>query len=295
MSSHLLTQKEREDIFLKFILPYASKGITPKENPLGIILGGQPGAGKSNFIGHLKKEYPDMAVVNGDDLRRFHPQFGKLLKEDEKNATDLTQDDCNYWVEKLIEFFSQQKVDVVIEGTMRRSEIVLDTIRLLAERNYNMETRTITVPFEISRASIFYRYEVQKSILGLSRYVRPESHEVAFVGIQNTLRAIFNSPDILRMQLSSRRESEYANKYDNTQTNRIWEKPENPADIFHELVTERLVPSELRYVLNLYTETIRLARARNAEKSYLESLVEFSCPVREKLEASLELQKKAIK
>mgnify|MGYP001587957694 FL=1 len=82
MSSHLLTQKEREDIFLKFILPYTSKGITPKENPLGIILGGQPGAGKSNFIGHRKKEYPDMAVVNGDELRRFHPQFGKLLKED---------------------------------------------------------------------------------------------------------------------------------------------------------------------------------------------------------------------
>ena len=84
------------------------------------------------------------------------------------------------------------------------------------------------------------------------------------------------------------------NKYDNTQTNGIWENRKIRWHISRTL-TERLVPSELRYVLNLYTETIRLARARNAEKSYLESLVEFSCPVREKLEASLELQKKAIK
>lgn len=292
MSSHLLTQEEREDIFVKFILPYVSKGVTPKENPLGIILGGQPGAGKSNFIRHIKEEYSDIAIINGDDLRGFHPQFAKLLKEDEENAANLTQEDCNYWVEKLIDFFSQQKTDMIIEGTMRRSEIVLDTIKLLAKRNYNVETRTITVPFEISRASMAYRYEIQKNIFGLSRYVKPEGHETAFASIQNTLRAIFNSPDIWRMQLYSRRESEYVNKYDNIQTDNIWKEPENPADVFHELVTEKLIPSELRYTLNLYTEAIRLARIRNADKSYLESLIEFSRPVREKLEASLELQKK---
>ena len=131
----------------------------------------------------------------------------KIAQRRWKNATDLTQDDCNYWVEKLIEFFSQQKVDVVIEGTMRRSEIVLDTIRLLAERNYNMETRTITVPFEISRASIFIAMKSKKH-LGIKSLLGPRVMK-SLLSVLNTLRAIFNSPDILRMQLSSRRESEY--------------------------------------------------------------------------------------
>ena len=52
---------------------------TPQKNPIGFVLGGQPGAGKSNLIDKIRKEQgKNVIVINGDDFRKYHPDYANL-------------------------------------------------------------------------------------------------------------------------------------------------------------------------------------------------------------------------
>lgn len=291
MPSHLLTTEEREGVLLEKIFPYADERLRPRENPKSIILGGQPGAGKSNFIKILKDNYPGIIAINGDDFRKYHPYFEKLMEKDSENATNLTQDDCNYWVEKLIEYVSDRKGDIIIEGTMRRPEVVLNTARLLKGKNYDVETIAITAPPELSFASMFYRFEVQKSQGGTGRFVKPEGHEAAFSGVGPSLSKIFESSDVDRISLYSRRGPEYSKEYENKREGGNWINPENPREIFSKLVSQELSGSELKYIIGLYDQMLEMAESREAEKEYINFLKEKRLPLQQKLENQAELRK----
>ena len=267
MSSHLLSTQEREDIFTRFIVPHVAGKLKPKERPTGIILGGQPGSGKSNFINLLKKLNPDAIPINGDDMRHFHPHFTKVMAENEEHAANMTQADCNEWIERLIDLTSNHKADIIIEGTMRRPEVVLNTSKLLSERGYNTEAIAIAVPPEISWVSTIYRFELQKSVTGYGRFIKQEGHQASLTGVSPTLQAIFDSPDINRLSLYSRRGDEYLKEYDNHRNQDTWESSENPSEVFNRLISKELSQKELTYTLRLLNESVRLAHGRNAEES----------------------------
>lgn len=49
---------------------------------LGILIGGLPGAGKTNLIRKVKKEYAnrDFVVIDADNYRILHPNYMELRK-----------------------------------------------------------------------------------------------------------------------------------------------------------------------------------------------------------------------
>lgn len=50
------------------------------QNPKAIILGGQPGAGKSLLHRIYKKKFnQNIAIINGDDYRKYHPNIKELI------------------------------------------------------------------------------------------------------------------------------------------------------------------------------------------------------------------------
>ncbi len=61
-------------------------------NPQGIILGGQPGSGKSFLQKEIAKEFTeDFIFISTDDLRLYHPAYLELQQNTEtiQNATNL--------------------------------------------------------------------------------------------------------------------------------------------------------------------------------------------------------------
>ena len=50
--------------------------------PIAVVLGGQPGAGKSVLIDNAKKEFDDnnVVIINGDEFRRMHPNLDEILE-----------------------------------------------------------------------------------------------------------------------------------------------------------------------------------------------------------------------
>ncbi|MBR5676338.1 MAG: zeta toxin family protein, partial [Neisseriaceae bacterium] len=47
----------------------------PCVNPQGFVLGGQPGAGKSNLLKQIENRLNgNVLIINADEFRRYHPQ-----------------------------------------------------------------------------------------------------------------------------------------------------------------------------------------------------------------------------
>ena len=74
---HRLSPEQHERIFQRRIVPQLTAHARAVELPRAIILGGQPGAGKSALQSVIEREFAAVGgvlAIIGDDLRAFHPK-----------------------------------------------------------------------------------------------------------------------------------------------------------------------------------------------------------------------------
>ena len=160
---NLLTPFELDNIFRNRILPRYSPQIKANSRPVCYILGGQPGSGKTTMIQSLVEESNDTPlIINGDDLRAFHPRMRDLLEHDDRNASDLVQADCNAWVGKLVRLCLENQTSFVVEGTMRNANAAINTAKEAKRNGFLVEAHVMSIPPRLSQASITARYEYQK-------------------------------------------------------------------------------------------------------------------------------------
>jgi len=188
-----LSDADHLGIFEGEIKPaYLGETISATE-PVAIIFGGQPGAGKSAALDAALSELADRGnpvQIFGDDLRNFHPAFARLMREDDKTAAFYTDRDTGRWVEMLIEQAKAQRADVVIEGTMRDHTKVAATMQSLRASGYQIDARALAVNPRLSEQGILQRYEGQKHDRGAARMTTAQAHQAALDGMLITLDAI---------------------------------------------------------------------------------------------------------
>src|SRR4051812_2053149 len=98
-----LTEAEHQAIFDKRIKPQLFADAKPQAKPVGVVFGGQPGAGKSAAVDDALRELKDRggaAQIIGDDMRGYHPRYARLMERDDKTAAYFTDRDTGRWVEK---------------------------------------------------------------------------------------------------------------------------------------------------------------------------------------------------
>jgi predicted ABC-type ATPase len=188
-----LNEAEHQAIFEQDIKPDLFAGAKPVNQPVAVIFGGQPGAGKSAAVDSamLELESRGGAVqIIGDDLRGYHPHYAKLMGRDDKTAAFYTDRDTGRWVEKAISAAKTQQVNIVIEGTMRDGDKVAATMESLRAAGYEIDARALAVNPRLSEQGILQRYESQKEDRGAGRMTTPEAHRAAYDGIPVTLERI---------------------------------------------------------------------------------------------------------
>lgn len=113
--------------------------LSPHDRPQAILLGGQSGVGKTTlhhvFLEMFKK---DVIVINGDEYRKLHPRFFALQSAYGDKAVDYTAQWAGRMVEAIVEALSSASYNLVIEGTLRMSQVPLATATLLRERGYDV-------------------------------------------------------------------------------------------------------------------------------------------------------------
>lgn len=182
-------------------------GTQPVDRPQAIILGGQPGAGKSGLLEASKHDFADQNVVtiNGDELRYYHPQYRAIQKADERRFAELTDPHARLWTKQLFDRTIDTHRNVVFEGTMREVGPITETMRRLRRAGYFVVARVIAASARDSMAGIHRRYEEQKAAKGFGRWSNVQAHDEAYQGMPVTVECIEQHQLADRLEVYDRR------------------------------------------------------------------------------------------
>lgn len=185
------TDEELEKQFKKILYFYKSR-YSPTENPKVFLLGGQPGAGKSGLENaiNIENEY---ISISGDDYREYHPKFEELNIRYGKESSKYTQQWAGEITERLIKKLGKEKYNLIIEGTLRTSELPLKEAYRFKKNGYEVELNIIVVKPEKSYLGTLLRYEQMITKGKTPRMTPKEHHDLVVNSIGNNLEIIYNS------------------------------------------------------------------------------------------------------
>ncbi len=194
--------REFKSIFEKLVV---GSFVKPSKHPKAILLGGQSGAGKTTLHDVYQKVMKsNMLIINGDEYRSRHPRYLQIEDEYGIDAPAHTAAWAGQMVEALIDASSSVKYNLIIEGTLRTSEVPIKTATLLRDRGYGVSLALMAVKPEISLISCQLRYEQMRIAGTVPRAVDPEHHRVIVENIVDNLETLEESPLFDSIALYSR-------------------------------------------------------------------------------------------
>lgn len=183
-----------DSIFAAAIQAPALSRTTRVDVPRAVFLGGQPGCGKSTCARHYEGIFgsANYVHVDVDRLRPFHPAYLPLLADPstERSAPTAVQRDCSLWADRLRDCAIDGQRNVLIESTMRSPDQVRAASARLRAQNYAIDARVLAVHSLNSEVSLLHRFEHEKRALGFAREMPVDYHNLAAVGLVETVQTI---------------------------------------------------------------------------------------------------------
>lgn len=106
-----------------------SKNAEKSDSPKGLVLGGQPGAGKSNIVRTFKNNLsPKPIFINADDFRTLHPKFDEIQQQYGKDAPLHTGEFADNVASAMLHMAIRHRYNVIIEGTFRNPDTPINTV-----------------------------------------------------------------------------------------------------------------------------------------------------------------------
>lgn len=201
------------------------RGKIPSESPTAYILGGQPASGKSNLNSIAEQNSPALLRINGDTYRMLHPLAEQLQIQPEIYPQE-TQIFSSVFTEGLIDEAIKRRLNVSVEGTMRRPEVVLNTATLFREAGFRTEALCIVAPLEYSYVNTYYRYATSLEKNGSGRLAPLESINISANGLPKTLDALHQQKAVDSIRIFDIYANKQVKRYDLVDGN--WNDPYTP-------------------------------------------------------------------
>jgi len=239
MSNYLVdfSEQEFQNAFKKIYLNIVGKCI-PATEPFAVILGGQPGAGKTTLHRIVLGKNSNTVIINGDDFRKYHPRFLQIEAQYGDKSPDYTQDFTNRVVETLIETLGREKYNLIVEGTLRTSETPLATCENLKGKGYAVELSVIAVHKESSWQGTIDRFNEMKKAGLVPRKTPKEKHDAVVEKISENLDILYKSGKFDNITLYDR---DMKRLYDMKET-----PGRNPAEILSGIIHGNAVKRVIR-------------------------------------------------
>ncbi len=174
-----------------YIIELYSSSCFPVENPTCIILGGQPGSGKTELekIAFKNLKYNSI-ICNVDNLKEFHPKSFEIKKRYPDYFTEITSKYAHNWNLALRNHCIQNNLNFILETTLNSGNNINSIINNLKRNNYRVDIYLISVPQEVSKISCFLRYEETLNLSIPSRKVSSKAHDERFNQIPKAIQEI---------------------------------------------------------------------------------------------------------
>jgi predicted ABC-type ATPase len=266
-SPYQLTEQENSRIYKDRIEPIllASAQVSGHERPRLIMLGGQPGSGKTFLLRDPAEE--ELAreggaiSIDADEMRNYHPVAESLKNEDDQTAARHTHPDAAAWVNQAIDTAIRERCHVVLDGTMGSPKSAMKRLKRFEDAGYNIEVRVLAISHRRSWLNVLRRYEDEKSRRGAGRMTPREVHDEAYDGLVKSIEQLVSQSDV-RLRVYSRDREIFDS---NVSSNR----PDAP----HVLTAERNRPwaaAEQEMYGDDVKQLVTLAQARDADAAIID-------------------------
>jgi len=173
-----LAEPELEEIWQRRVQGRLFLDAEPSASPRLVLLGGQPGAGKT-VAGAVAAGDEDLRAIIGDDFRRYHPQYLEVLERDPLRMPDVTAAAARWWTNRSIEHAFTEQISVLVEGTWREPAVPERTTAAAAAAGFDVEAIALGVPPALSRLSTLERYYRDAAAGQPARWTPSQAHEQA--------------------------------------------------------------------------------------------------------------------
>ncbi|OYR17679.1 zeta toxin family protein [Brucella grignonensis] len=260
-----LSETENERVFRTEILPdYLPDQIRAADCPTLIVLGGQPGSGKTALLiaSQTELERTGGAIrIVGDDLRSYHPGFVAHQSIDPVTASRFTQGDAGIWTEKLLAAATSRRVHVVFETTMRTPDNVEKIMKVGRSAGYRVEARALAVSPRVSWQGCHYRFEELHQAGAAARIPPRAVHDGAVTGLAESLKRIERRKLADRVVIQS---ADGEAVYDNQLANGRWRSATIAAQVLDETRNRPLTREEVDRFAHIWTRLIQRMEDRRA-------------------------------
>jgi len=160
-----------------------------QEQPCVIITGGQPGSGKSGITALAAKRFKKSGyvLVDADKMRPYHPDYDRLLAQNDKIAANLVHPDAGAWATQLLQDGMAGRRNIIIDQTSRDPAALAKMTDTLKQAGYRVELHVMAVPEAISEMRIHQRYEGLRARDGFGRFSTKDKHDEAYKGVLETV------------------------------------------------------------------------------------------------------------
>ena len=125
--------------------------VTPQEYPVAILLGGQPGAGKSfGSLAMGKRLDFNLLIINGDEFRPYHQYYHEIYQQYGKEASKYTGEFTGKMVQRIRNEAVAHRFNLLIEGTFRTADVPLKELENFKHYGYQTNVLICTCPKEQS-------------------------------------------------------------------------------------------------------------------------------------------------
>ncbi len=161
-----------------------------QDQPWFVSVGGQPGSGKGRAVDQAMRSLPGSVVVNGDELRPYHPAYERLMTSDPLRMPEVTAQASGQWVEMASQWLRERRVSAVIETTLHRPAFLVEELARYRAAGFATQLRVVAVPPEVSRLGTLARYLGQAQDYGAERSVTLSAHDDRAAAIPGSVAQI---------------------------------------------------------------------------------------------------------
>lgn len=164
-----LSQFSEQDVnrvtskFLKEV----SDALESVKKPQLIIVGGQPGAGKSGTIRNLKKNFNGNCLfLNYDEFRKDHPNAAAIYTLDDKDEglySHFTNEFMKQVGDKVLKRAFENGYNVILEKTLKSNK-VKKHIDLALKSGYEVNLFVVTCDKDLSMSAAEYRFRTDRNL-----------------------------------------------------------------------------------------------------------------------------------
>lgn len=194
LDRYVLPDAESRRIFRDRIVPDQLTG-TRQDQPVVLIVGGQPGDGKATVMALAKAVLSSRGrpvMLSAPVYAAYHPRFNEPITEVPTTAERYVEADGRRWLSEAEAFVIQQRYDAVLETELLDPDDFADSAGRFKAAGYQVEVALLAVHEASSRLGVLERHLTALEDFGYGRLAEPSRHDACYQGVLRAAELIDN-------------------------------------------------------------------------------------------------------